>query len=509
MSITRRNIAANVAGRVWGVASFYLFVPIYLRLLGAEAYGVVGFYAVMLSVLAIADLGFTSTLSREMARLGAVSRTAGTQGDEAARADRRDLTRTLELLYVAIALVAGLGVVLLAPAIADRWLHARTLPRAELITALRLMGVALALQLPASLYFGGLLGLERLVAANALQVSWGVLRSGGAALLLWLVAPTLRVFFLTVIAANVLYLIGLRIAVWRAVGPGRAARFRQDLLSRTWRYSAGMAVLAVLSTLLTQLDKLVVSRLLPLDVFAHYSLASTLASAPVVVAAAIATALFPRLTALVATGPPETLRGFYHAGCQLGAVVTIPLGLTLAAFASEVLLFWTRSPATAATAGAAGTLLLLGSTALTLQLVPYQLALASGWVGLNLRIGIVSLLVMGPALWILVSRFGLTGAGAAWLGLNALVLPVMILALHRRLLPGATREWVLNDVGRPLLASVVVLAVARVLVPAGAPALPAFAAALAAGGAALIAAALVTPVGRHWLRERRLLPSAS
>jgi len=54
----RRNILANMIARAWGVISVYLFVPLYLRFLGIEAYGIVGFYSTLLAVLAFADMGF-------------------------------------------------------------------------------------------------------------------------------------------------------------------------------------------------------------------------------------------------------------------------------------------------------------------------------------------------------------------------------------------------------------------------------------------------------------------
>jgi O-antigen/teichoic acid export membrane protein len=491
---TRRNIAANVVGRIWGAVSFYLFAPIYLRLMGPEAYGLVGFYGVFIGVFVIADLGLTSTMSRELARIG--------KGGEA-REERRDLIRTLEVLHLGVAAAVGVALVLLAPMIAGRWLQARALPAAELTEALRLMGVAVALQLPGGLYFGGLLGQERLVAANALQIGWNLVRSAGAAVALWLWAPTPRVFFLVVAAANLVYLLAIRFACWRASGGASGARFRTALLARTWRYSAGIAGMAVLSSLLSQLDKVVVSRFLPLETFAHYSLVATLAQVPVIVGAAIATALFPRFTGLAAGGATDELRRIYHSGCQLVSVIGIPLGLTLAAFVTEVLRFWTRSPATAATAAGAGALLLVGSTALTLQLVPYQLALAFGWVGLNLRLASISLVLMVPVLGLLVSRFGLIGAGWAWLALNVATTLPMIVLLHRRVLPGATRPWLLSDVGRPLVATLAILIAARWLAPREVAAGLGFAAACAAGAAALGGAALVSPGGRAFLRELR------
>ena len=500
MEGTRRNVAANIAGRVWGIVSVYAFIPVFLRLLGPEAYGIVGFFTAIQGALAIADLGLTATMNREMARLGHVDQ----QGE------RRDLGRSLELIYVGISAVIGLVFFVAAPAIAEHWLQARTLETRQLVEALRLMAVALTLQLPAALYYGGLLGLERQVSANALQIAWATLRYGGTALALWLVAPTLRVFFVTFALANLVCGLAVRAAYWSALGSGATPRFRWELLQRSWRYSAGMAGMALLSTLLIQLDKLVVSRLLPLDAFAHYSVAAALGQAPVIVAMSIGAAVFPRLTALAsAAGPSERLRHFYHAGCQLVAVSAVPLGLTLAAFAPEVLGFWTRSADTAATAGTAARLLLVGSTALAVQVIPYQLALAFGWVGLNLRIAVVSLILMVPGLWWLVSHYGLAGAGWAWLALNIGTTPAMIVFLHRRVLPGATRPWIAADVGRPLLAALAVIAAIRWLVPRLESLDQSLLLGIGTGVVAVAAVIGVSPAARSWLRAGGSAPSAA
>jgi O-antigen/teichoic acid export membrane protein len=87
----RRNILANMIARAWGVISVYLFVPLYLRFLGIEAYGIVGFYSTLLAVLAFADMGFTATLNREMARLSVRKDAAAEMGD---------LLRTYESAYI-------------------------------------------------------------------------------------------------------------------------------------------------------------------------------------------------------------------------------------------------------------------------------------------------------------------------------------------------------------------------------------------------------------------------
>lgn len=44
-------------------------LPFYLKYLGAEAYGLVGFFTMLMSWMALLDLGLSTTLARETAKL--------------------------------------------------------------------------------------------------------------------------------------------------------------------------------------------------------------------------------------------------------------------------------------------------------------------------------------------------------------------------------------------------------------------------------------------------------
>ena len=178
----RKNIIANIIARAWGFISVYLFVPLYLKFLGIEAYGLVGFYSTLLGVLAFADMGFTATLNREMARLSV---------RKDATAEMKDVLRTYELTYLCISAALAVTMWALAPVIAEHWLRSKVLQPREMAAAIRVMGIAIALQLPSGLYIGGLMGLQRQVRANSIQIAWGVFRGLGAVLVLWLFSPTL------------------------------------------------------------------------------------------------------------------------------------------------------------------------------------------------------------------------------------------------------------------------------------------------------------------------------
>ena len=71
MTLTTKNIIANFAGSGWSALMGLIFLPFYIRLMGAESYGIVGIFVSLQAIFSILDLGLSQTLNREMARLSA------------------------------------------------------------------------------------------------------------------------------------------------------------------------------------------------------------------------------------------------------------------------------------------------------------------------------------------------------------------------------------------------------------------------------------------------------
>ena len=453
-----RNIAANAAGRLCSIVSVYLFSPLYLRFLGIEAYGLVGFYSTLLAILALADFGLTATLTREAARLSA---SAGSHEELS------DVVRTYESLYAGISSLLAIIVWTAAPIVARYWLRPKTVEPSEILAAVRLMGVAIAFQMPSGLYIGGLMGLQEQVRSNALQVGWGLLRAGGAVVVLWLLSPTIVAFAGWQLLSNALYCFAARLSLWRVLGFGHGRytpKFRWHVLRQTAHYAAGMAGMAVVSTLLIQADRVVISKMTSLEMLGYYTLAGMPASALPVLASPIADAVFPHLVRLVSMRDRSAVR-LYHDTSQLVACIVVPTGLTLALFARQVILVWTGSADVAQHAALVASLLAVGQLLQALTVVPYSFALAKGSPTLNLQIGVASLVVITPLLLLLVSRYGILGAGISWVAMNVFTLPVYMSLLHRRFLPGELWRWCVLGIGRPVLVALPCVMLGRYLLP--------------------------------------------
>ena len=104
----------------------------------------------------------------------------------------------------------------------------------------------------------------------------------------------------------------------------------------------------------------------------------------------------------------------------------------------------------------------------------------------------------------LVGRHGLTGGATVWLRSNVGATAPFIYLLHRRLLPGATRRWILADVARPLTAAAACVMLARFLFPAAPPRWLGAALLGATVCVAMVGAVLASPDVLRYLRSGAL-----
>jgi O-antigen/teichoic acid export membrane protein len=457
MGRVRRNVIANFAGQIWTALIGIGFVPVYIRWMGIEAFGLVGLFLTLQAAAALFDPGLAGTLNRELAR-GA--------GADAGR-DRR-LLRTLEILYWPIGGLLGASLASAAPWIASAWLHPVSLDTRQTVDALRLMALALACQWPSLLYSSGLNGLQHQVAGNLLAGAFATVRGAGVLLPMWTIGPTLNVFFAWMACAALAQSAVQAWLLWRLL-PSAAAtpRFDWALMKSVGRFSAGITGIGALSFLLLQADRLILSRLLPLDRFGIYALAATVALMFSKSSQPWFAAVYPRLSQLHASHDPRSLGEAYHGACQWVALTVLPASVALAIYAEPLLMLWSRNPSLAAAAAPVFSVLIVGYALNGLMTMPYALQLAVGWTRLAFFTNAISVCLLVPSIIWLNERFGMIGAATAWPLLNAGYLLIAVPLMHRKILPHDLRRWYLSDVGPALLVNGA-LAAAALALPAAA-----------------------------------------
>lgn len=415
----------------------------------------IGVYLTLYGVMSLFDLGLGTTLNRELARLSV---------QPGSGREMRDLLRTLETIYWSTGILIGLAIALLGPAAAPLWIKTEQLAPDTPSVALQLMGVAIACQWPLALYQAGLMGMQRQVLLNVVSSAAISVRSLGAVLVLWQVSPTVEAFLAWQIVSSLLETLITGAVTWRSLPSGPFPRFRPHIALRLWRFAAGVSAVTVFSVILTQLDKVILSGLLPLAAFGYYVLASRLAGGLYYLVGPVIASFFPRFSQLLASGNEMELRRAYHQACQILSFLIFPPAVMLMLFPYQILLLWTQNPAIADNAWLVLCLLAAGTALNALASPPHVLQLASGWTRLALVNSVIMTALFAPLVYVMTLRYGGAGAAAVWLLVNVGNVSVNAIFTHRRLLKGELGPWYRTDVGPALLAALAVSGAFRLVI---------------------------------------------
>lgn len=426
----KRNALSNLVGRLWGIVSLFAFVPFYISYLGSAGYGYIGFYNTLIAILAFADLGFSAATTREFARLS--------DGTVEHETEKARLLRSYEFLYLLISAIVALVIFLGANWIAHRWLISE--PGTNVSHLIMLMGFSIALQLPTNLYVGALMGSEKQVLANGLQIGWGLIRSAGVLPVLHYISNDLQTFFIWQLLCNLIFLVVLYTLTWRKI-KSTNKKFSTSILKKTYKYALGMAGMGVLASFATQIDKILVTKSFAIEIVGYYSLAATLALIPLILITTLAKAAFPRLTRFKEKNQFDDLKTLYLKLCKIANIAILPLAIVLACYSHSIILIWTHSVAIADSTSAIVSLLMLAQGIQALTVLPFHLSLSYAYVRINLFFSALMIIEI-PCVYYLL----MTNKGASDIALSVLItvvtvfIPYMYL-LHSRLVPGVFRRW--------------------------------------------------------------------
>lgn len=494
MPVLRTNILANYAGQIWMALMGVVFIPLYIRMLGMEAFGLVGLMLSIQTLSMLFDLGMGGVLNRELARRVHDATTVHTIGD---------LVRTFEWLVWPIALMIVVLVWLASP-LADHWLHPDHLTRSATAQAIAIMGLAVALQWPSSFYANGLSGLERQPLLNLINAGFATLRGAGVLAVLYWISPTINAFMWWYAAMGACQSLVSAVALRRLLPshPDQPARFRASELQAAGRFAGGLVAIMTLSVMLTQLDRIVVSAMLPLVELGYFSLAMSVAAGMGRMIQPLFNALYPRYSRLVSLGQQESLTHLYHLSNQCLAVVVAAVAAVLMVFSRDVLYLWTGDAAIA-TRLAMPLMILVGGTALNgMMNLPYALQLAHGWTRLTAGSNLVALIAGVPFCIWAVGQHGILGAACLWFVVNLGFVAVGIPLMHRRLLRGEMTRWYVGDMLPPAIAAAVVALVAGWLLPASSRSLHDVLLLAVVSVTVLSAAAMASPLVRELLQQQ-------
>lgn len=434
----RSNIVANFLGKVWPSVLGLILVPIYLKYMGIEAYGLIGFFVALQGLIGFLDFGLSTASNREVARL---------QNLPNKGSGILDLVRTFEVVYWGVALLIFSVFIAASGWLAEKWIVSETIPTDVIRSAAVIFGVTLALRWPVALYSGVLRGLERQVLLNLLTGVVTTLRNVGAAILVAFASNSILAFLLWQLGAALIEVLVMVIVTWKILParPNRKAEFHFEFIRKVGRFGLALTIISILASALKQFDRIAITRLLSLEAVGYYVAAYTVYELLSYFVSPVVDAAFPRFSALLSQGDIEALEKMYHQTAQIVSFLIAPATVIVALFAYDILLLWTRSLEVAQQAHLTLSVLALAYTFNAMMHIPIMLQYAAGDTSIAIGVNVIGSTFLLPLMYLMVNQYGIAGAGFAWLAFNLLYYLITPHFMHRRLLPGHKWGWIFKD----------------------------------------------------------------
>jgi O-antigen/teichoic acid export membrane protein len=443
-----RNTVWNLLGTGAPLAVAVFSIPILIRELGKERFGVLALAWALIGYASVFDLGVGRALTQLVAKkLGA--------------GERRDvpgLARTSLLLMLMLGLIGSVAVILISP-----WLvrHALRVPGAMQMETLRSFYL-LGLSIPLVITTAGLRGLleahQRFALTNALRIPMGVFTFLGPLLVL----PFTRNLVPIVAVLLLGRLLGCVAHMWaclRAI-PGLRVQcpLERSYISALLRFGSWMTVTNLVSPLMVTLDRFLIGALLSVAAVTYYVTPFEVVTKILLIPAALMGVVFPAFSTASGQDRAHTAL-LFDRSIRCVSMALFPLILLVVLFAHDGLKLWLgiefaqHSTRVLQWLG-------IGVFISSLASIPFAFLQGMGRPDLTAKVNLLELPLYLLTVWSLTKLRGVEGTAIAWT-LRMAVDAAILFWLSARVAPESARS-VLRIV-RNAAGAVAVLSLAAIL----------------------------------------------
>jgi O-antigen/teichoic acid export membrane protein len=435
------NTLANYVGQLYVMLIGLAVTPLYLQYLGAEAYGLVGFFVLLQAWMNLLDVGLTPTLGREI---------SFARGKSNGFDEFRKLLKSFELIFIFLGILVFLGIYIVSGWLAVGWINAEQLEFDIISYCVVLMGGMIGIRWLAGLFRSGINGLEDQIWLNIANIILTSLRFVGGLALLAFISTDVRHFFEYQLFVGLVELMVLMVHFYKKLPPTTApiavVSFHLESVKRVAPFALSVSYTSGIWIFVSQMDKLVLSSVLPLAEFGYFSLVALLVAAIAGLTAPICIAVQPRMTYLLANGQEEEMLALYRAATQLVTLVAMSVSVMVALFSETLMYSWTGDRLAAAWAQDILFWYSLGSGVLAVLSFQYYLQIAHGKLKLHIVGATISVVIDVPITIYVALNYGALGAGIALFVFRLFWMLVWTPIVHRRFAPGLHMKWLINDV---------------------------------------------------------------
>lgn len=424
--IMARNTLLNIAGYASPVLAALIAVPLLVRGMGPERFGVFTIIWLIVGYFSLFDLGLGNATTKLVAeKLG-----AGREQEVPA------LLRTSILALLAWGLL-GAGIVLLLAS----WLVASVLKvplwlQAESLRSFHLLAFAIPVVILTTSLRGVLEAYHRFDLVNSVRIPLGLITFFGPLLVLRF---TSDLFFVTMVLvfirglSLIIHALQVRGIVLRIPGGRGAGSDLRSLLA----YGGWISVSNIAGPVLLYVDRFLIGSLVSVASVAYYALPFEIATKLLVLAGGFVGVLFPAFSATIMTDRTRAAK-ICSRGMAFLFLAIFPAAVAVIAMAREGLELWLGLEF-ANNSFRALQWLTAGVFINSFAQIGSALVQSAGRPDLTAKAHIVELPVYVLTIWLLVKAYGVPGAALAWF-LRVTMDSVVLFFFANRLVPLITAE---------------------------------------------------------------------
>lgn len=393
-----QNIFTNYLAVIWMGGLSLALIPFYLKYLGTAQWGVVAICITVQGFLGLLDAGLSQIMPREVAK-------AAGNGVAEAR-----VFRVFSRSYLGLGIIGFLLGQLSVPWLITYWLNMGQVVNASAELALRLVLVQFLFQFANNAHTGYWNGRQTQKLANVRQCIFGAVKHAGAlGLVYWWRADAISYLLPFAITSALEWWTNRRM-IRREQGElanGDVSSKDFQLLAK----QAGVLALAVLiGMLVSQIDRIVLSRTVDIGSFGRYVIVANLGLAFMQLQYPLMRAFFPRIVRTEATGTKSSMKQLAMA---VFVLCVLPCGI-IALMAPWLLQTWIGDTQITAEGTTPLRLILFAVSLNAVYNLIYQHILALGQGRLVLLINVMALVVVTPIIVIVARENGIVAGGVAW-----------------------------------------------------------------------------------------------
>jgi len=439
--VLARNTVWNLLGQGAPMVMALFAIPVLVKGLGVDRFGVLTLAWVVIGYFSLFDLGLGRALTQIVAK----------------RLGKEEAIELPRLVWTALAIMAIMGVIgaviagSLSPLLIAKIFKMPDQLRPESLHAFYILSASIPIVILSSGFVGILTAHQRFDLINAVRIPLGLAN---------FIVPLLVLPFSTSIASITLLLALSRLAscvaqYWLCLGAmpslRREKRFMPMAIKPLFSFGGWMTVSNIIGPLMVYLDRFVIGAVISVTAVAYYATPYEMVTKLWIVSGALVATLFP---AFAATNNSDASRTIQLLSKSIAAtfILIFPIVLVIVTFSQEGLMIWLGKDF-ANNSAPVLQWLAAGVFINCLAQVIFALIQGRGRPDLTAKIHLLELLFYLPLLWWALKQYGIVGAAVTWT-LRVTIDGILLLWASQRLIPFA-RNVTLKLSGCVIMASIV------------------------------------------------------